>query len=222
MPFPKNEDRCQHHYVDGRRCRMFRMEGHPYLCPHHWEQQERLAESCRASLALIPGHIKLRSAHGVNEVLANLLRLVSQGRISGHRANQLAFIGKLLLASIPQLKLEERGISGDLFPYFRAYLSDHPDRCPTDDKWQSKLIHQRLIEMGVVAPPPPPAEAEAVAGVVGRSRSFGISSPVSANEISPASDGGPAPPPPPDNPAARVVETTVVEDTVVEQTPLLA
>ena len=216
MPFPKNEDRCQHHYVDGRRCRMFRMEGHPYLCPHHWEQQERLAESCKASLELIPGHIKLRSAHGVNEVLANLLRLVSQGRISGHRANQLAFIGKLLLASIPQLKLEERGISGDLFPYFRAYLSDHPDRCPTDDKWQSKLIHQRLIEMGVVAPPPPPAEAEAVAGVVpgvvGRSRSFGISSPVSANEISPASDGGPAPRPPPDD----------VEPSIVAETSLLA
>lgn len=106
MPTPKDDLRCTHYYLDGRRCRMPRIENHPSLCFYHWQQEERLAESVKVSREIISPREKLVTAQSINRVLGRLLRALAQNRITTRQATTLAYIAQLMLTTLPHLEKE--------------------------------------------------------------------------------------------------------------------
>jgi len=79
MPSANPDNRCQHHSADGRRCRMLKNDGHPYLRPHHWEQQERIARARKASPYCLSRRSRLQSADSIHQLLRDLHRLLARG-----------------------------------------------------------------------------------------------------------------------------------------------
>lgn len=101
-----NSSRCLFSTSDGRRCAMLRHESHPSLCLFHAREERQLleAEKVAASLATFTGG--LYTVNDVNQALAQLFRLVAANRIPSRTAGTLAYIGQLLLLSVPGVERE--------------------------------------------------------------------------------------------------------------------
>jgi hypothetical protein len=99
-------NRCNHLTSDGRRCRMPRSETHPALCLMHAREEQQLLELDRigAELASLSGHFK--TSTDVNHVLGKLFTLLANNRIPPRNAATLAYIGQLLLCTLPKVKQE--------------------------------------------------------------------------------------------------------------------
>jgi hypothetical protein len=105
---PNDSDLCQFRFSDGRKCKMLRDESHPALCPIHACQELQLLEAGRigAELASLSGEFKTTT--DVNHVLGRLFSLLANGRIPRRNALALAYIGQLLLQSVPGTRSEYR------------------------------------------------------------------------------------------------------------------
>lgn len=93
---------CQFPFADGRRCRMLRSSRHPVLCPFHARAERRLLESRRLGTQIastITG--EFLTATDINFVLGKLFTALAQNRIPRRDAATLAFIGQVMLQSIP-------------------------------------------------------------------------------------------------------------------------
>lgn len=112
MPMTKDEKRCWHTTIDGRRCRMERMETHPELCFYHWQQQEELAEALKNSMQIVSPRAKLSTARGINRVLGNILKAHAQGKIPARSAATMSYTCQLLLLSLPYL-IKERAAEAE-------------------------------------------------------------------------------------------------------------
>ena len=99
-------DLCQFQFSDGRKCKMLRDQSHPALCPIHARQEFQCLEAGRigAELASLSGEFKTTS--DVNHVLGKVFSLLAHGRIPRRKAIALAYIGQLLLQSIPGTRSE--------------------------------------------------------------------------------------------------------------------
>ncbi len=107
------DNRCHHTSADGRRCRMLRGEGDPSLCPEHRRQQFPPHLAPEAVAAELLGSIEdFQSATAVNQVLGRLFALVASQRIPPRHAVVLAYIGQLLLSSIPAVDHEMTATEG--------------------------------------------------------------------------------------------------------------
>jgi hypothetical protein len=127
-----NHDLCHFSFADGRRCRMLRHPDHPGLCPFHSREERQRIESERIGTELaatLTGHFY--TATDVNHVLGKVFTALAQDRISIKKARALAYLGQLMLQSIPAVKDETK------FKYtFESW--DHmlknaihlPDLCP--------------------------------------------------------------------------------------------
>jgi hypothetical protein len=94
--------RCAHRDSSGRQCRLFVSDAHSDLCPqHHTEQKQK--ESADVSEILVKFSQAFQTAQGINHSLRNLFVLTSQNRISTRRAAVLAYIGSLLLRTLPAI-----------------------------------------------------------------------------------------------------------------------
>ena len=108
--------RCQFHFSDGRCCRMLRSPAHSFFCAFHARQQLQLLESQRLGdeiSASLNGDFL--TATDINHVLGKLFTAVAQDRIPLRKATALAFLGQVLLSSLPHVKKE--------FPF--SYKFDH-------------------------------------------------------------------------------------------------
>jgi hypothetical protein len=110
------DNRCHHTSADGRRCRMLRAEDDPSLCPDHRRQQfpPHMAPEAIAA-ELLRSIENLQTATAVNLVLGRLFALVASQRIAPRQALILAYIGQLLLNSVPVVGKEmtfAEGLSG--------------------------------------------------------------------------------------------------------------
>jgi hypothetical protein len=104
---PPNPNRCQFETADGRRCRMFRHNGHPSLCLFHARDEMQLLESHRLGAELsatLTG--QFMTATDINFVLGKLFTATAQNRIPPRNAAILAYIGQLMLHSVPGVKNE--------------------------------------------------------------------------------------------------------------------
>jgi hypothetical protein len=63
-------------------------------------------EESDLSVTLLGQLTELKSASDLNQVLSNLFRLLSQDRIAARRAAVLAYIGNLLLRTLPAIAHE--------------------------------------------------------------------------------------------------------------------
>ena len=108
--------RCQFQFSDDRCCRMLRSPLHPSFCAFHARQElqriesQRLGEEVSTSL-----HGNFLTATDINHVLGKLFTAVAQDRIPLRKATALAFLGQVLLSSLPHVKKE--------FPF--SYKFDH-------------------------------------------------------------------------------------------------
>ena len=100
-------DECQFPFADGRRCRMLRHKDHPSLCAFHARDEQQLLESHRLGdelSATLTGNFL--TAADINHVLGKVFAAVAQGRLPQRTAATLAFLGQLMLHSIPTVKDE--------------------------------------------------------------------------------------------------------------------
>jgi hypothetical protein len=94
--------RCTHRDSSGRQCRLFASDSHSNLCPQHRAEQKQ-KEAADFSDILFRDSQDFQTAQGINHSLRHLYWLTAQNRISSRRAAVLAYIGSLLLRTLPQI-----------------------------------------------------------------------------------------------------------------------
>ena len=107
--------RCQRTTADGRRCTLPlvvsgaepRAKNAP-LCLHHLRQHDRYPNAGRVAAELLGPRKRLDSATAINRVLSRLFALVARNRIPPRHAAILAYIGQLLLQSLPLVRREQQ------------------------------------------------------------------------------------------------------------------
>jgi hypothetical protein len=132
---PPSPNRCQFETSDGRRCRMLR-RNHPTLCLFHARDEMQLLESHRLGAELsatLTG--QFMTATDINFVLGKLFTATAQNRIPARNAAILAYIGQLMLHSLPRLKSE--------YPFEYKYES-----------WNKMLDNWIPLSHSWPAPPP--------------------------------------------------------------------
>jgi hypothetical protein len=108
--------RCQFQFSDGRCCRMLRSDAHPTFCAFHARQELNQLESQRVGAEISASlHGDFLTATDINHVLGKLFIAAAQDRVPLRKATALAFLGQVMLSSLPQVKQE--------FPF--SYKFDH-------------------------------------------------------------------------------------------------
>jgi hypothetical protein len=93
---------CQFPFSDGRRCRMLRHESYSSLCLFHGRADQQLVESRQLGAEIAATFTgSLPTAADVNHVLGKVLTALAQNRISQRNAATLAYLGALMLRSLP-------------------------------------------------------------------------------------------------------------------------
>ena len=99
--------RCLFQFSDGRRCSMLRSPVHSSFCAFHARQELQLLESQRLGgeiSASLNGDFL--TATDINHVLGKLFIAAAQDRIPLRKATALAFLGRVMLSSLPHVKQE--------------------------------------------------------------------------------------------------------------------
>jgi len=100
-------NRCTFETSDGRRCRLPRSATHPALCVFHSQEERQLVESQKVGPALavtVTGDFL--TATDINYALGKVFTAVAQNRIPVRTAHTLAYLGQLMLCSLPAVKKE--------------------------------------------------------------------------------------------------------------------
>jgi hypothetical protein len=109
---PPREDLCQFPFADGRTCRMPRSPRHRTLCVFHARAEHELLAADQAARRLVSLSGDFKTASDINRVLGQLFTLVAQNRIPHRDAVSLAYIGQLLLHSLPHVRNEIKNTLG--------------------------------------------------------------------------------------------------------------
>ena len=101
-----NSNKCLRQFSDGRSCRMLRKKDHPSLCVFHAREEQQLLETDKlaAEFASLSG--KLNTVTDINHVLGKVFTALAEKRISHQTAATFAYLGQLLLQTIPGVKNE--------------------------------------------------------------------------------------------------------------------
>ncbi len=105
-PALNKQTRCTHRTANGRRCQMPFAPNHTSLCAQHALQELQLHDSKLITEEILGPLDDFRSAYAVNRALGKLFTLTSENRIPVRSAVALAYIGQLLLQSLPPLRDE--------------------------------------------------------------------------------------------------------------------
>jgi hypothetical protein len=104
---PPEPNRCAFETSDGRRCRLPRSASHASLCAFHSREEKQLVESEKLGTELaatVTGNFL--TATDINYALGKVFTAASQNRIPMRTAHTLAYLGQLLLMSLPDVKQE--------------------------------------------------------------------------------------------------------------------
>jgi hypothetical protein len=100
-------DSCQFPFADGRQCRMLRHKDHPSLCLFPAREEQQLLESPRLGSeisATLSGSFYY--ATDIDHVLGKVFTAFAQRRISQRDAATMAYLGQLMLQSVPAVQEE--------------------------------------------------------------------------------------------------------------------
>src|SRR5215831_19507978 len=100
-------NRCVFETSDGRRCRLPRSATHASLCVFHSREEQQLLESRKIGTELaatLTGNFL--TATDLNYALGKVFTAVAQNRIPVRTAHTLAYLGQLMLFSLPDVKHE--------------------------------------------------------------------------------------------------------------------
>ena len=108
---PLDNDRCQYTYGGGtRRCRNLRLPGDQVFCYPHYNKVNTAPpvapHPAFVSNEILPPDAELATATEVNAVLTRIFRMVADGRLSPKHASALAYLGQLIISTLPHLKKE--------------------------------------------------------------------------------------------------------------------
>lgn len=117
---PPDHERCLHANSVGYRCRRLRLpsdETYQHtLCFVHYNRQVRSSQPSPAiplsarpdvvAFRLLPPDTSLNNAEAVNLLLTRVFREVAEGHLSTKQASTLAYLGQLILATLPHLHRE--------------------------------------------------------------------------------------------------------------------
>jgi hypothetical protein len=112
-PSPAERPRCRHFTDRGRRCQLPVVDPRSGFCFRHAKPQSAPSDSVDLSAELIGELSDFESALSINKFLANLLALVSKGRVSPRRASVLAYITNQLLHSHRAIDYDDERHSDD-------------------------------------------------------------------------------------------------------------
>jgi hypothetical protein len=98
--------RCKHQTASGRRCLLRVSDAQSPLCFRHTHLLHKQLDLTDLAAELAGELVEFKSAAEINHVLSRLLILLSQSRISPRRAAVIAYIGNLLLRTIPAIEQE--------------------------------------------------------------------------------------------------------------------
>ncbi len=103
---------CTYRSPSGRRCRLPRADSQSALCLRHakLEQQSRDVSQTAAELQTLTGEFK--TATDVNHVLGKLFTLLSNDRIPPRKGAVLAYVGQLIVQTLPGVKREIQNVQG--------------------------------------------------------------------------------------------------------------
>ena len=104
--------RCTFSYSDGRRCRMLCRPPHLSLCPFHAREELQILEAGKIAAAFASVTGGFYTFTDVNQALGTLFRFVAANRIPPRSAVTLAYLGQLLLQSIPGVEREANLVRG--------------------------------------------------------------------------------------------------------------
>src|SRR5690242_14742556 len=94
----KNDDRCRHYTVAGRRCRHTVLDRASGLCFRHMSRSFQPSDEDLSSAFV--GLSGFQSAVEIHSFLAQLTVLLVQNRVSTRRAAILAYLGQMLLRAL--------------------------------------------------------------------------------------------------------------------------
>ena len=94
--------RCTHRDSSNGQCRRLVSHAHSDLCPQHHAAQKQM-EAADYSEPLFENPQDFQTAQGINNSLRSLYWLTAQNRIFTCRATVLAYIGSLILRTLPQI-----------------------------------------------------------------------------------------------------------------------
>lgn len=103
--------RCRFCTSDGRRCRMPR-EGHRAFCRSHAIREDEALAPSRATQELLSLSGEFKTARDINHILGKLWVQLVQGKIARGDAVALAYIGQLLLQTLPTVRGEIKEFGG--------------------------------------------------------------------------------------------------------------
>jgi hypothetical protein len=100
-------NRCAFETSDGRRCRLPRSASHASLCVFHSQEEQQLLESRKLGGELASSLTgNFLTAADINYVLGKVFTAVAQNRMPARTAHTLAYLGQLMLFSLPSVKKE--------------------------------------------------------------------------------------------------------------------
>jgi hypothetical protein len=105
---PRPQTLCNFPFADGRTCRFPLSPTHPDLCVFHARHERRLLESESIAAELSSLFSQIRTFHDLNLYLTRLAFFTAAGRLPKSTCKTLAFLGALILQTIPSVKNEIR------------------------------------------------------------------------------------------------------------------
>jgi hypothetical protein len=98
---------CHYTFSDNRRCRMLRHTNHPTLCPFHARDEQQLLESHTLGAQIATSYTgDYLTAADINHVLSKVFTALAQNRIPQRTAATLAYLGQIMLHTLPLTKKE--------------------------------------------------------------------------------------------------------------------
>jgi hypothetical protein len=100
---------CQYTFSDLRQYRMLRQPTHPTLCLFHARDEQRLLESTKLGTEIATSYSgDYLTAADLNHVRSKVFTALAQNRIPQRTAATLAYLGQVMLHTLPLVK-EEHG-----------------------------------------------------------------------------------------------------------------
>jgi len=130
-PSSAKGSRCRHYTDRGRRCQLPVVDRRSGFCFRHVKPQPSPSDSVDLSAELIGELSDFESALSINKFLANLLTLVTKGRVSPRRASVLAYITNQLLHSHRAIDYDDQRHSDE--PVKIILDVPRPDRSGNED-----------------------------------------------------------------------------------------
>jgi len=140
--------RCQHRTVTGRRCRLAVVHPASGLCFRHAFLRSKLGEEADLRTALAGDLPDFTSAEQINAFLSKLILLLSENRVSPRRAAVIAYVGSLLLRSLPLVQWERSDGADSHPPEVHIDFGDlpRPNRNPLLAKAETPAAPELVIE----------------------------------------------------------------------------